>query len=230
MAAQLVSTDLWRGDIILTSMKLRTGNERDAASFWAPAIENSAINLLTGSMYSHAMLVSGPGRIIEFRNNLKEKSLKAALTDGGKDTPAVAHVFRHRDTNGYMREQVMKHAQTMVHGFKSVDMNYVYSVWLGLSAITSRWRQEEVQGMVVCSSFCAAAYAKAGSPLSKMSPHSMAPGDIALCADIFTGTRSRAFMPVPTEILKGAQKWLARRAWGLPTLKLVGEISPSVWR
>jgi len=228
MTAKLLATDLWRGDIILTSMKLRTGDPVDTVSFWAPAIENGAINLLTGSIYSHAMLVSGTDTIIEFRNHLKEKSLKSALTDGG-NTPSVAHVFRHLNSNGHMREQVMRHARTMVHSYKQVDMKYVSSVWLGLSAITSRWRQEDVQGMVVCSSFCATAYAKAGSPLSKINSHSMAPGDIALCADFWTGSKSRAFVSVPGAIVSGARKWVARRAWGMPTLKLVGEISPHVW-
>lgn len=229
MLGQMRATDLWRGDIILTSMKLRFGNESSAGTFWAPAIENSAINLLTGSLYSHAMLVTGPGRIIEFRNNLTEKSLRAAVTEDGKNLPAVAHVFRHRSSNGAMRERVMTHARTMKHDFKSVDMTYVLSVWLGLSRITNAWRQEDVQGMVVCSSFCTAAYAKAGSPLSRMNPHSMAPGDIALCADLGTAIRSRGQNAVdayvPINMLVSARKWAARRAWGLPTLNLVGEVA-----
>lgn len=230
MLSQLRATDLWRGDIILTSMKLRLGNERDFATFWGPAIENSAINLLTGSMYSHAMLVTGPGRIIEFRQNLSEKSLRDAVTEGGKNTPAVAHVFRHRNSNGALRERVMSHARTMKHDFKAVDMKYVYAVWLGLSRITNAWRQEDVQGMVVCSTFCTNAYAKAGSPLSRMSPDSMAPGDIALCADLATAVRSRGQNAIdayaPVNMLISARKWAARRALGMPTLNLIGEVSP----
>ena len=230
MLSQLRATDLWRGDIILTSMKLRVGSPNDAVSFWSPVIENSAINLLTGSLYSHAMLVTGPGRIIEFRYNLAEKSLREAVTEGGKNTPAVAHVFRHRNSSGALREKVMSHARTMKHDFKAVDMKYVYAVWLGLSRVTNAWRQEDVQGMVVCSTFCTNAYAKAGHPLSRMSPDSMAPGDIALCADIGTAIRSRGQNALhayaPASMLLSARKWAARRAFGMPTLNLIGEVSP----
>ena len=224
---KLAATDLWRGDIILTSMKLRTGSEKDFASFWAPVIANSAINLATGSIYSHAMLVSGTGTIIEFRNNLQEKSLKAALRDGG-DMPSVAHVFRHVQSNGYMRERVMTEARKLVHGFRNVNAEYVMAVWLGLSPLLQALRQSDVMGMLVCSTFCARAYADAGYRLSRtMPPDSMAPGDIATCASLGVALASRMMPGSVHEVsLKALMEWQRKRITNPPTLRLVGEVSP----
>ncbi len=183
MVSNLRAPDLYRGDIILTSMRTRLGSGDSFQSALAPAIENNFINVATVSAYSHAILAAETGRVIEFRKTMKEKSLRDALTDGGRDLPAVAHVFRRRGSNGKNRPQVLINARKMVQGFRPVDVHYVVSVWMGLNRLNARLRQEEVRGMVVCSSFCAAAWASVGLPLSRDDPHNMSPGDIALCAD-----------------------------------------------
>ncbi|MBB3898302.1 C40 family peptidase [Roseococcus suduntuyensis] len=183
MARHLRAPDLYRGDIILTSMRTRLGPTTSVTTALIPVVENNFINVATVSAYSHAILVAEPGRIIEFRKTMKEKSLRDSLTDGGRDVPAVAHVFRRRGSNGHNRPQVLINARKMVHGFRAVDPQYVLSVWMGLNRLNSGLRQEDVQGMLVCSSFCAAAWASVGLPLSPDDPHNMSPGDIALCAD-----------------------------------------------
>jgi len=176
------ANDLWRGDIILTSMKLRLGTG-GVVSTLAPAIENSAINIATSSVYSHAMLVVGPSKIAEFRNNMKVKSLREALTEGGKNQPAVAHVFRHKKSNGPNREKLMAEATKNFNAFKAVNMDYVMRVWLGFQEMGVRADREEVRGMMVCSTFVTSTYFNAGLPLRPGNPHNMTSGDISLCAD-----------------------------------------------
>ena len=228
MATTLRAPDLWRGDIILTSMKARFGNERTAADFWSPVIANSAINVLTMSLYSHAMLYVGGGRIIEFRNDIKEKSLRDGLTDNGKDKPAVAHVFRYKKSSGKTRDQLMEQAYKNKAAFKSVDSDYVLRVWTGLNHVGWGGRKEDVQGMMVCSTFVSTTYHLAGLPLRDGNPHNMTPGDISMCAD----AASLIAMPngvrdVWAQAHTAYMRTLTRVARDKATLNFMGVVSPS---
>lgn len=173
MTSRLRSADLWRGDIILTSMKAKSGH----------IVENTAINVMTASVYSHAMLYVGSGGIMEFRNKISRKSLRDGLTENGKHEPSVAHVFRHKKSNGASRERIVEQAQKNLESFKSVSMDYVIRVWTGLQEIGVKADRDEIRGMMVCSTFVSSTYHNAGVPLRAGNPHNMTPGDISLCAD-----------------------------------------------
>jgi ribosomal protein S24E len=228
LATTLRAPALWRGDIILTSMRLRLGKDGVFSTFEA-AVGNTAINAMTMSLYSHAMLVVGQGRIIEFRMDLKEKSLRQGLTEGGKEKPAVAHVFRHKKSNGANRDRIIAEAYKNKSAFKSVDMDYVLRVWTGLNHVGWGGRREEVQGMMVCSTFCTSTYWKAGLPLRDGEPHNMTPGDISMCADVGSiaarggGGLRDVWAQAHTAYMRGLTRVMRSEA----TLDFVGVISPS---
>jgi hypothetical protein len=175
LAKALRAPDLWRGDILLTSMRLRTGA--------GGVLDNSTINAATGSFYSHAMLYVGSGRIVEYRASMGTKSLRDGVTDSGKDTPAVAHVFRHKAQSHRLRERVIEEARSLANAALHPSAAYAAQVWSGLRVLHPTLTQDGAKRMPMCSTFIAHVYCSAGAPLHPLDPDTTTPARIALCAD-----------------------------------------------
>lgn len=230
----ITRNDLARGDIILTSMRTRTGNESSVATFYSPIVENNAINMATASPYSHAILVVGArAECAEFRNSMHwEKSLRDCLTDSGKDKPSIAHVFRHVRATPKLRERVVEEAKKLVAGFNGEGgmVGYAMKVWKGTNAPQNAKERAEMERMMVCSTFCAKAYAKAGYRLHpRLEADNMTPADIALVADMTTARDSlgaRDFVYTWMTRIRNSAWWAGSR-FSEPTLHLLGHIAPS---
>jgi hypothetical protein len=160
-----------------------------------------------------------------------EKPLRDCLTDSGRDKPSIAHVFRHVHASPKLREKVVEEAKKLVAGFKGGNMwEYAVNVWLSRNAPQNAKERAEMERMMVCSTFCAKAYAKAGYPLHpRLAPDNMTPAAIALVADMTTARDTLGVRDFVYTWMMRVRNFPGWEGFGYdePTLKLLGHIAPS---